>query len=45
MILNKNGYYKGYLNKYYILNIDVLYFFNKNLKQEFLQNIIKKMKK
>lgn len=31
-----------YLNKYCILNTNVLYFFNKNLKQEFLQNIIKK---
>ena len=32
----------GYYNKYYILNTDVLYFFNTDLKQEFLQNIIKK---
>lgn len=38
----ENGYYKGYFNKYYILNTDVLYFFNTDLKQEFLQNTIKK---
>jgi len=39
---NDPEYYDGYFNKYYILNTDVLHFFNKNLKQEFLQNIIKK---
>lgn len=37
-----NSEENGYFNKYYILNTDVLYFYNTDLKQEFLQNIIKK---